>query len=711
MKFSKKSIPPEDVKRLCKLYGLSPLEASIMVRRGITSGADVLYHLESDRRFMHQPFLLPSMEDAVDRINSAIEEGEKILIFGDRDVDGITSTAILYSYLKERGADVSYHLPSGEDPYGLSIPVIEEFAKNYGSLIITVDCGISNVKEVEYAHSVNVDVIITDHHNPPEQLPDSDIIVDPKLANSIYPFKDISGAAVAFKLVQALRFSLSDFYAEEFALLDVRKEENRYRIDCIKVRNLIKTDSFTELFNAGEVSISDTKLPYFLRGQQILVWNAPLVGKALFDIFGAGVEFQMLDVKPEVASVIPSIANMELSGLKSISKIARYMTEANSEIEGFYNIFVTYVEKRLSHMSGNNEAAKDLQLVAIAALADIMPMKNENRIFVKNGLAAINGTTRRQGISELLALMDTAGRPITSADLSWKIIPSLNSAGRMGQTYTALELLIAEEPAERERLAKKIIELNEQRKNLVVDGEAATALQAKENFDASGKKFCIVSSDAVNRGITGILSSKLMQKYNVPAVAITFIDGGNIAVGSMRSCRGCIATDFLGGFAELFINYGGHDYAAGFSLYREQFDEFMKRIKEAAANITLSGDEGEINIDAELPAEYITPELIALVSRFEPFGADNKELVFASKSLPLQEAVVLGKTERQHLKLVFDCGKYKFPAMFWGEAERLNRDFNVGDKLNILYTLGKNYFRGTETPQMILLDAEPADKR
>ena len=84
-------------------------------------------------------------------------------------------------------------------------------------------------------------------------------------------------------------------------------------------------------------------------------------------------------------------------------------------------------------------------------------------------------------------------------------------------------------------------------------------------------------------------------------------------------------------------------------------------------------------------------------------------MVFASKSLPLQEAAILGKTERQHLKLVFDCGKYKFPAMFWGEAERLNRDFKVGDKLNILYTLGKNYFKGTETPQMILIDAERAD--
>ena len=709
MKFSKKSIQQEDVKRLCKFYGLSPIEASIMVRRGITSGTDVLYHIEKDRRFMHRPFLLPSMEDAVDRINSAIEEGEKILIFGDRDVDGITSTAILYSYLKERGADVSYHLPSGEDSYGLSIPVIEEFAKNYGSLIITVDCGISNVKEVEYALSVNVDVIITDHHNPPEQLPESDIIIDPKLVNSIYPFKDISGAAVAFKLVQALRFSLSDFYAEDFALLDVRQEADKYRIDCIKVRNLIKTDYFSEVFKAGEERISDTKLPHFLQGQQILVWNAPVIKKSLFGIFGAGVEFQMLDIKPEVASIIPSIAGSGLSELKNISKIAHYIPEAKSEIEGFYNIFVTYVEKRLSEKSGDAADTKDLQLVAIAALADIMPMKNENRIFVKNGLAGINSDARRQGISELLALMDSAGRPITAADLSWKIIPSLNSAGRMGQTYTALELLIAEEPAKRENLAKKIMELNEQRKNLVVDGETATALQAKENFEAYGKKFCLVSSDAVNRGITGILSSKLMQKYNVPAVTITFIDGGNIAVGSMRSCRGCIATDFLGSFSELFINYGGHDYAAGFSLYKEQFDEFMERIKKAASNITLTGDDGEVNIDAELPAEYITPELSAIVSRFEPFGADNKELVFASKSLPLQEAAILGKTERQHLKLVFDCGKYKFPAMFWGEAERLNRDFKVGDKLNILYTLGKNYFKGTETPQMILIDAERAD--
>ena len=710
MKFDKKNISIEEVRRLCKEYALSPLEASIMARRGITTGEDVMYHLESGRRFMHRPFLLPALEDAVDRINSALEEHEKILIFGDRDVDGITSTAILYSYLKGRGADVTYHLPTGEDTYGLSIPVITEFAKNYGSLIITVDCGISNVQEVEYASSLQVDVIITDHHNPPETLPAAEIIVDPKLAGSRYPFKDISGAAVAFKLVQALRFSHSDFYAQEFTLMDVQAEKDEYKVDCIKVRNLVKEDFFTERFKPGEKSIADTKLPDFLQGQQILVWNAAKVKKPLAEIFGNGVEFQMLDLKPELAMHLPSLADKELSELKNLSKIAHYIPEANSEIEGFYNIFVTYVEKRLAEKSGADEDAEDLQLVAIAALADIMPMKNENRIFVKNGLAGINSSARRKGIAELLALMDTAGKPISSADLSWKVIPALNAAGRMGQTGTALELLISETPSERESLAKKIIDLNEKRKNLVAESESASASMAEDTFNSSGKHFCLVSGEAIHRGITGILSSKLMQKYKVPAIAITFIDGGNIAVGSMRSCRGCIATDFLSAFADMFINYGGHDFAAGFSLYRERFEEFLVRVKAAAAALTLGSEEDEVIVDAELPAEYITHDLPELVARFEPFGAENKELVFASRALPIQEAASLGKTERRHLKLVFDCGACKFPAMFWGEGDRLNRDFKTGDKLDILYTVGKNYYRGTETPQMVLIDAALSQK-
>ena len=207
IKYNKKNITREEIYDLHKKFGIDLLESSIFARRGINTGKDIMYYLESDPRFIHTPFLFSSMEDAVSRINDAIDENEKVLIFGDRDVDGITSTAILYSYLKQQGLDVQWRLPVGEDSYGLSMQAVDDFAKEFGSLIITVDCGISNNLEIQHAKELGIDVIVTDHHNPPEELPPAIIIIDPKMSDSGYPFKDISGAAVAYKLVSALRFS------------------------------------------------------------------------------------------------------------------------------------------------------------------------------------------------------------------------------------------------------------------------------------------------------------------------------------------------------------------------------------------------------------------------------------------------------------------------------------------------------------------------
>ena len=123
---------------------MEPLVASIFARRGITDGKQILYFMETDMRFQHSPFSFSAMEDAVDRILQAQEENEKVLIFGDRDVDGVTATTILYDCLKELGIDVSYRLPVGDDAYGLTMSAVDDFSKEYGSLIITVDCGISN---------------------------------------------------------------------------------------------------------------------------------------------------------------------------------------------------------------------------------------------------------------------------------------------------------------------------------------------------------------------------------------------------------------------------------------------------------------------------------------------------------------------------------------------------------------------------------------
>lgn len=694
--------------KLHSKFGLSQLEASIFARRGITSGESLMYFLESDKRFMHLPFEFNSMEDAVSRISDAIDEGEKVLIFGDKDVDGITSTAILYGYLKSQGLDVSCRIPVGDDSYGLSMEAVDTFAKDYGSLIITVDCGISNVQEIAHANELGIDVIVTDHHNPPATLPDAAVFLDPKLEDSGYPFKDISGAAVAFKLAEALRFRKSELFGQDIALLDVQKlSDGQYKLDILKTRNLVKKQSYSKIFKPGFGSVADTCLPSVLRGQQILCWNKKIVSSYLKDIFGSGVEFEMLDMQQEIAKAIPHVMGKSLAQIKEMSKFAKYSETSINEIDGFYNIFVSFAELSDSRIFPEHtaDAAQDLQLVGIAALADIMPMQNENRIFVKNALSAINGGKTRKGIAELIARLDLAGKEINSTDLSWKLIPALNASGRMGQSNVSLELLTAGDSAERNRLAAKIMELNEDRKHYVSDGEMYTARQAEENFHKFNKKLCVVTDEKINRGVTGILAAKIMNKYNVPAIAITFLD--NIAVGSMRSCRSVVATNFLNAFGEgFFINHGGHDAAAGFSFTKDKLNEFMKKAWMISRGFNLDAEDEAVNVDAELPAEYITPELLELVDKFEPYGEQNKELVFVSKNLRLQDGIPIGKSQVQSLKLIFDCGKYKFPAMFWGQAERLNRDFKTGDSMNVLFTVSKNTFKGNVTPQMILIDAE-----
>ena len=301
--WNKKTISRSEVEELTKKYGVDPLTASIMIRRGITEGHDIMYFMESDLRYQHYPFSFSSMEDAVDRILDAKEEGEKVLIFGDRDVDGVTATTVLYDCLSDMGIDVRYRLPQGDDAYGLNKTAVDDFTADYGSLIITVDCGISNNEEIAYAAEKGCDIIIVDHHNPPETLPEPAIIVDPKLEDSGYPFKDISGCAVVYKLVSALRFSKSEWYKQDITLLNVRPLNDAYTIECLKVRNLVPVDRLDETIVPGTISITQTRLPQFLQGQNIFVWDKQTTTRLLEQTFGKNaVEFNVFDIRPVTRS-------------------------------------------------------------------------------------------------------------------------------------------------------------------------------------------------------------------------------------------------------------------------------------------------------------------------------------------------------------------------------------------------------------------------
>lgn len=704
----KKQISKTQVESVSKKYSLDPITASIMVRRGITSGRDILYYIEDDLRFQHSPFMFAAMEDAVDRILDAKEENEKVLIFGDRDVDGVTSTTVLYDCLSSMGIDVSYKLPGGDDAYGLSIQAVEEFAANYGSLIITVDCGISNNAEIAKAAELGLDVIVVDHHNAPETLPSPAIIIDPKTENSGYPFPDISGCAVVYKLVSAIRFSQSSWYKQDVTLLNVNKENSA--VECVKVRNLVPVSRLTQTIDQNTASLSDTNLPFYLQGQLLLAWDAKTLSQDLQSLFGDGAQFNLVDIRDEAAKLFPKFASMTLTQLKGMSKMAKYGDHEPTEIGGFYNIFVTWVQKSLAKdfPSFAKAEEKDLQLVALAALADIMPMKNENRIFVKNGLKSINSGRIRPGLRELMAELNLTGKRINSIDLSWVVVAHLNAAGRLGQPELAAKLFITDSQNERLETAKQIIELNAERKQLCVDAWNYAGIQAKASIPLHSNKLCVVIDERINRGVSGILAGRLVSTYNVPAMTVTIVDG--IAIGSMRSCRDYDVTQFLNKMDDLFINHGGHNFAAGFSFKRERLAEFEERIKTLSSEIKL-GDTKDTggDIDAEIPAQYLTPALLDISDRFEPYGEENPQLLFMAKNIRVASGQRMGKGEKMHLKITVDCGKYKWPCIFWNEGERLGRDFNVGDRVDFIFRVERNVFNRIETPQINLVDIKKSD--
>lgn len=185
--------------------GLNPLIAVLLSSRGITTLDAALPFLSDDVSNLYDPFLLGDMDKAVARINQAIKNNERVVVFGDYDVDGMTSSCIMYEYLCSTGLDCGVYIPGRMDEgYGLNIPAINIFAEKNVSLIITVDCGITAVEEVNYANQLGIDVIITDHHECKSIIPDAVAVIDPKRPNCPYPNKNLAGVGVAFKLICAL---------------------------------------------------------------------------------------------------------------------------------------------------------------------------------------------------------------------------------------------------------------------------------------------------------------------------------------------------------------------------------------------------------------------------------------------------------------------------------------------------------------------------
>ena len=193
------------VEKISKKFNISDVLATALVNRGVISDEDIKVFLNPTRNDFHDPYLMPDMKPAIDRIMQAIESNEKTMIYGDYDVDGITSITVLHKFLKERGLETGYYIPNRlSEGYGLNKTAVKKIADEGYKLIITVDCGISGLEEIEYANSLGMEIIVTDHHEPLDILPNAVAVIDCKRKDNTYPFNSLAGVGVAFKVCQAI---------------------------------------------------------------------------------------------------------------------------------------------------------------------------------------------------------------------------------------------------------------------------------------------------------------------------------------------------------------------------------------------------------------------------------------------------------------------------------------------------------------------------
>ena len=689
----KTTIDPISVRQLAARHKIDLLSASIFSRRSITEAGEITYFLKNDLELLHNPFLFHGMAGAVERILQARDEGERVLVFGDRDADGICSTIIMVEAFFGMGIAAEWRLPAGDDPYGLTKEVVDDFAGADGTLLVTVDCGISNNEEIAYGNSLGIDTIVIDHHNPGEVLPPAHAIINPKAGDSGYPFRDLAGCGVAAKVAWAMLFTRTRYYNSPVCLLNVRPGNDSFIVEAVLVANLVVVDSVTETIVPGMVEVGQTRLVSFLQNREIVVYDAASQLRMLSLVFGAGVDIGLSDMAPEIGRFAPELAGRSL--LKILDETARGASEIDVLLDLFRR-FVLSTEKEILE-----EFVACLDLVAIGTLADLMPLRNENRIFTRTGLKLLSSTSRK-GLRELLLKKNLYGKSIHGGDVGWQISPLINAAGRLGVPEIAAKLLLSSDPKEIESCVEELVRLNQQRRQLGNDAWDHVIEEARASHEEYSGKLILVGGKEIHRGITGILASRLAKYFHAPAIVIAVIDGR--AVGSARSVDGVHIKQLLDRMADLFIDYGGHDCAAGFSFELARYQEFVEKIREIAPAMEESGEQGAIEIDAELPDRYMTPALRNLIELFEPYGEGNPPLTFVVHNALIADLKFIGRQDQNHVRMLVETGRTKWPAVFWNAAERVGSDFSLNDRVDIAFRLNVNSYQNQETLQMNVLD-------
>lgn len=701
MKYHINKIDTEKCASISETFALDMITSTILLRRGISEKKDLKFFLENDLVYQHSPFLFDDMQNFVDRITEAIEREENVLIFGDRDADGITSTALLYTELKRAGVrNLSYRLPLSDEQYGLTDAVVEEIEQKEITLVITVDNGISAASEIRSLKKKGIDTIVLDHHLASSDFPPACALIDPKIEGEEYPFPSLSGCAVAFKAAFALRYSRTGFYQERCILFHAEPQNDSIRMSAVKMENLIEYDECTEEISTdGYISAEMSRIISFLDDNlPILVLDSSYEKNMLEKAFGTQLEINLIDIRSRIEKIIPAVKDKSLFEISKISHAPRY-EEGDEEILSLKSLFKSF--SLHSDKSLYEDIDYPLILASIGTVADLMPLKDENRIIVKRGLKELK-KTKNKAFLYMLGKLNLLSKDLTARDISFSIAPLLNSSGRMGRPDVAVRFLLSSSDDEIEKLYSELEAMNKERQRLTESLAISARSQALSSKEFFSGRFVLIESE-IPRGLTGNISSKIMNEMKIPTMVLSSEMDDRISA-SMRSPESFDSKAFLDNFQSFFSDYGGHRCAAGFSMSKESLPAF----KEALSDFVLTNAEYFLQEEESIPVDFDIPEVLMdtslwkISSFFAPFGMENENIkLHLSKASVVESYHIANRND--WMRLSVEINSKVWPAVCWNAGEG---KIKSGDEIEIIFSPEVNVYKGIKRFEINIIRME-----
>jgi single-stranded-DNA-specific exonuclease len=346
-----------------------------------------------------------------------------------------------------------------------------------------------------------------------------------------------------------------------------------------------------------------------------------------------------------------------------------------------------------------------LDLVALATIADVVPLKDENYALVKFGLKSLNQTLR-PGIVELKRISGLVGKEITPIAVGFYLAPRINAAGRLKKADLAVELLLSETRDKASELAGILNSLNNKRQKLQ-EKYINQALDTINNSGVKDNKAIIVSNEEWESGLIGIISGRLKDKYNKPVIAFTKDSDGNY-VGSARSTDRLHITDALSQFNQLYVTYGGHQKAAGLTIADKNLPVFIEKFTEYANSMLKEDDiKPDLVIDSIILPEYLNESLVQIIQSIGPYGEENPEPVLLLEDASMRE--IFSLSQGQHLKLIVQVGYCDFECVWWRKGE-LKNNITFNTHFDIAFKPSINLWNGKKSLQLVVEDIKESNQ-